>query len=421
MAIQRRLLVIDENTGAQKWDLAGALGSKVKTQRQKRLSRVVGEHVLPVLQKLESLAVKDKANVQPKLAGRGQEAVEQDDAAIETGLMLFDLAVAEGLIVFESKGRSLAKPGRMPSGPVGLCGMTIAEVKQHYLHLATQVIMLKGQDEKSKGILQERIQEMSAKTVADLPKVRLLAQFHPAALAELNQGLQGKLEQMLTLEEGRLKLLAGIHPTRVLRPLRIALKKHFQKVLEMDPRYLAAIDAGLDHPAKITAMGEDLLLVDDPDVIMALGAWPMKETQIKEGAKVRHQYQTRIAEVRQQLGREFELVLNSTPPVVREIGTWTNDQIGRFKPYLPHLGASAIEAMLPLPFDHRLGMLEGLWYKLGRDFIEFELHNEGGASVVRNVVREFKEMEKRGSAPNDLKTVIQNTDMFDGCMRRYLR
>lgn len=424
MAGERKCVVITPDMGVRPWEVPPALWSKVGLLQRIRLRRTVTDHILPVLQELEQLYLKEHFGAKPRIAGRPAAEIEKDDIAIEAALYLFDLALQEGLIEFHAgnskgkKGISASKP--VTKGPVGSCGLDIAGGKAHYLGHAVKIILAQGQ--RKDADIEAQLKGVEVKTVADLQSVRQLVRFDPLSVAELHKGLKGRLEPLLQQDTVYLDILHKCSPIKFLRALRYALGKNFAEVLKWEPEFITAVAEGLDHSAKIMALGPELLSIEDPDVIRAFGTWAMKEVKPKGGEEgKKKKYVTRIAQVKEAMGSDFGILLTATPAVVEEVGRWTNQEITEIRHYLPHLGPDAIEAMSPLPFDMRVSMLEGFWDRLGRDFVENELKLPGGASVIRNIVKELTDMKKRGSAAKDVKGLITGSDILDHTMSHYLK
>ncbi len=416
MAFERKSIVITDKTSVRPWEVPSGLWKKLGGLQRIRLKRTVENHILPVLQELETLYLKDHPGAQPRLVGRTAADVEQDDIAIETGLFLFDLALQEGLIEFRVGGKK-AKPAT--KGPVGSCGLNIAEAKARYLNQAVRIILAEGhrKDEDTT----EHLKGLKVENAADLASIRQLARFDPLSVTELNKGLKGRLESLMRQDKAYLDALHKCSPVKFLRALRYALGKNFAEILKWDPQFILAVAEALDHSAKIKALGLDLLDIEDPDVIRAFGAWAVKEIELGGKDKKRKRHITRIGQVKEAMGPEFTMLLTASPSVVEEVGHWTNQEIESIRHYLPHLGPDAIETMGPLSVGMKVSILDGLWERLGRDFIEYELKLPGGASVIRNIVKELIEMKKRGTAPKDIKGLLVGSDVLDGTLGPYLK
>ncbi|GAB6051576.1 hypothetical protein JCM17960_03960 [Magnetospira thiophila] len=425
-------LIIDALTGAQPWEHPDAMWRRVAALRLMRMRRVTGHRVLPLLQKLDDPAAR-------KLKGRHVSDVEDDPILLEAALRLTDKALAQGLLRFEIDGREGSSEPGPPEGPLGACGMTWAEVRHHHYHRLTQLVLDKGQSHfkiKVKGHLAERLSQMAIRDLDQLPRLRQMSHFHPVALSELSHGLHGHLEKMLDQQEWLLDALLKLHPIGFLRALRLGLNNYFERLFVWDSVFLEAVAEGLDHGAKIIALGEHLLLIEDPEVVRAFGTWSMRElpmpteaesdeTEKKKKKKKKKQRQpqveTRIAQVKALLGRKFDVLLSCTPEVIREAGHWTNAEISKIADYLPHMNGAVLEALLPLPFEQRIGLVEGLWYKLGRDYVETHMKTPAGVQVIVRVVKQLAAMVDRGSAPRDIKSVLTTSDLFDDCMGKFIR
>ncbi|MBF0249460.1 MAG: hypothetical protein HQL35_02400 [Alphaproteobacteria bacterium] len=414
MAGKRKSVVITPSTGARPWEIP-ALWNKVAFLQKIRLRRTVDTLILPLLVKLEGLYAKSNKTIKPRLRGRSLSEIEQDDAAIEWGLTLFDIAVREKLIEFkDAAGKAVTR------GSVGCCGMSVDEAKDHFIQKALEHIMADAPPQKEKRV-DEELRAMKVRKASDLSKVRQLIRFDPLSILELHKGLRGRLDSLLKKDKAFLDTLHACQPVTFLRPLRVALGNSFPEIVNLSPEFLQAVVEGLDHSAKITALGPEILSVRDPAVFRAFGTWAMKEIEDKadpEGKKKK--YVTRISQVKDAMGKDFQLLLGATPSVVEEVGKWSNQEIEAIRRYLPFLGSEAIEAMSPIDFEMRVSMLHGLWDRLGREFIEVELSQPMGVLVIRGVVAKLQEMLKLGSAAKDVRSLIAKSEMLDDGLAPYL-
>ena len=103
-------------------------------------------------------------------------------------------------------------------------------------------------------------------------------------------------------------------------------------------------------------------------------------------------YLTRIEQVKKYLGPHFGVLLASTPEVVKEAVGWKNEEITQIRHYLQYVNDGVMTALSPLPFEQKVGLLDGLRSQLGRAFIEKSLCQPTGISVVTNIVVELREM-----------------------------
>ncbi|MCW8916237.1 MAG: hypothetical protein OQK24_10340 [Magnetovibrio sp.] len=421
MAEGRKCVVITPKTGKRAWEVPAGLWSKVGLLRRIRLSHTVTEYVLPVLQSLEELYLKEHLGATPRIVGRSATEIEKDDVAIEACLYLFDLALQEGLLEFQNEGKK-GKPGKVIlDGPVGRCGYSIEEAKAHFLDKAVQIILQQGKQVVEKTIYNQ-LERLDINTVEDLGAARQLVRFDPLAIKELSQGLKGDLEPLLLQDKAYLDILHKCKPITFLRALRYALGKNFSQILKWDPEFISAVAEGLNHGAKITAMGPELLSIEDPEVIRAFGTWAMKEVKPKSGkSSKKKKYITRIAQVKEVMGASFSILLTASPNVVKVVGNWSNQEIDKIRNFLPHLGSEVIEVMSPMPFEMQVSMLEGLWDRLGREFVENELKKPEGAQVVKNITDQAMDMMEKGNSAKNLRNLITQSDLMDASMGDYLK
>ena len=106
--------------------------------------------------------------------------------------------------------------------------------------------------------------------------------------------------------------------------------------------------------------------------------------------------------------------------MIDETAAWTKEEIKKFRQYLRHINGEVIEVLAPLSFDQKVGILEGLWTKLGKSFIEQHLETPAGVSVIRNLVAGIEEMAARGKAPKNLKGLISDTTILDKHLAGFL-
>ena len=422
MAKERKYVAITEDTGRARWQVPDRLWRGVSLLRRMRLRRALKDLVVPVLQELEGLFLRDHFGVPPRLVGKSLDRIEKDDVAIEAGLFLFELALAEELIVFGKAGREKkAGPLKSETAPVGGCAKSVRAVRRLYLQRATEIILNKAG--RRDGKLREYLGNFKVRDVRDLQKLRNLARFDALSVRELNKGLEGSLGKLAEADERYLDILQKCNPVKFLRALRHALGSGFPRILEWDADFMHAVAEGLEHSAKITALGESLLTIENPDVVRAFGRWPMKEVPPKpggQGGKKRKKFNTRIEQVKKLLGADFNMLFTCSPRIIDEVGGWKNKEIEQFKHYLRHLSNEVMEVMAPLPFNYRVQMLDGMWNKLGRDFIEVRLTETAGISVVQSLATKIGDMQERGSAPSDITGLVEGMIDRDEDMARLM-
>ena len=242
-------------------------------------------------------------------------------------------------------------------------------------------------------------------------------------MSELSKGLKGQLEKLMEADDEYLELLHKVSPIKFLRALRYGLGDEFPRIVEWSPEFIAAVAEGLDHSAKITALGPTLMLIEDPEVVRALGTWEVKEadSSADKDGKNRRTFTSRITEVKKHLGMDFPKLLKCGAEIVEEAGRWTDDEIEHIKKYLPHFTPSVLEHLEKLSFTQKVGLLEGLWDKLGQEFVEGHMHEKPGLKVLHDIVGEFGKMKEDGTAPADLGKAIKSRDSFDSLMGRFLK
>jgi hypothetical protein len=364
---------------------------------------------LPVLRQLEALCRSVYSRWPVLLGKRDIGEIERDPAALEVGLHLFDLAVDEGVIKFAArKGKG---PAKGINAPVGSCGMTLRQVRRHYLRLAARLIL------ETAGHKAANLTHYFTKTelsqVEHLRRLRTLVQFDPLTISELEAGLKGRLDKLLDKDDVYLAVLNSVKPVTFLRALRRALGDDFPKILDWSPDYLRALAEGLDHSAKIVDLGRSIPVVEQPDMFRALGRWPMREeVKLNPDGTKKKVYVTRIREVKHVLGADFDRLLTGSPEMVDQAGAWSDDEFDRMKLYLEYITPAVLDALEPLPSGQRIDVLDGLWDKMGREFFEKSINTPDGLAAVRGLVAEIDDMAERGSRIKDLHSMIVG-DFFD--------
>ena len=79
-----------------------------------------------------------------------------------------------------------------------------------------------------------------------------------------------------------------------------------------------------------------------------------------------------------------------------------------------------MEAMGVLPFEMRVSMLEGLWDRLGRSFIEEDMKTPEGVTVIQKIVKQIQGMMEKGNSGKNLKKMITDTEILDGAMMEFI-
>lgn len=418
MLYNKPMIVIAADTATRRWEVPDGLWRKVTLLSRIRLRRTVAEGILPLLGELEGLYLKDHPKMTPRLIGRTLEIVENDDLALEEGLRLFDLAVSEGLIVFAGTD------GPVSSGTstVGACGLTLSQARRVFLRRAAEVVLERSG--RAAKVFRTYVGSWAVDDPRALQRLRLLMKLDPALLREFALGLGGNLILLLDVHEEYLRSLATCSPGNFLRPLRRVLKRDFPRVLEWSPSLLCAAAQSLDSDLKVSAMGHSLLRLHDPDKVRALGRWEVAERDVvakdSRGHRVRRKKMvSHIREVKGQLGAEFDRLLSWSAKAIEQAGNWSDNEFGQLKPFLKYLDDKVMDTLLPLSVKQKVEVLDGLWTKGGREFMEKGLAEGGGVAALRSVVQAFEDMAARGSAPSNLKATIES-GFFDSQLGHYL-
>ncbi len=392
---------IPKNAGKKWWQVPDSLWRKVPSLQESRMRAGLEEYVLPLLQELEALY---PGQYEPYTLGKTFKEIEEDPRAIEGGLYLFELAQQEGLVEFE--GKKGAKRGK--KGPVGSCGMTVQDIKNFYLRKAAHAL-LQNAGHKMKR-LTEYFSENELKKVDHLAGLTILVRFDPLSVSELQIGLKGRLDKLLAKDELYLETLRECKPVVFLRALRKSLGEEFPAILDWKPDFLRAVAEGLDHSAKITALGSTLLFIEDPDIVRALGTWQIKEVvaENKTGEK-KKRFITRIGQIRSLLGEDFDKLLHGNARMIERLGTWRDDEVDQIKFYLSYITPEVMDTLDPIPFKLQVGILDGLWDTLGRSFMESAVNDEKkGIKAIRGIVKQISEAIEADNMPGDVRALIKS-------------
>ena len=348
MSSERPGPVVISPKGGKLWEFPDALWRKIPALQSIRLRRTVDEQILPLLYQLDHLYPRPKGSKTPHIKGMPLSDIEKNVSCTVLALHLFDIALDQGLITFGDKdAKKGKKPG--PKAPVGSCGMSVDGARQFFLENAARDILKEaGHDPKK---LHDMLGNYDLKDPSSLYKIKLMARFDPLTISELKDGLRGHMGKLFERDEQYFNVLRKAKPTNFIRPLRNALGKNFSKILEWDGEFISAVAEGLEHSAKIMALGHSLLDIEDPEIVRALGRWHMEEAIVKDKVKGKKRtYITRIDQVRRQLGDEFRILMRSNAAVVDQAGHWTDEEIEKIKFYVGYINADVIEALSTLPF-----------------------------------------------------------------------
>ncbi len=410
---KRQAIIIDETSGSARWQVPNRIWRKHRLLQRVRLRRTIERHVLPVLQKLEGLYLRDQLGARPRIASKTLAQIEADDVAIEAALYLFELALSEDLIDFIKSGPHEEElQADLDTDAVGGCGLTLTEVRQHYIRRAARLILKRGgvaARARRKTFIQMDVDDM-----ASLHKLRLLVGFDEASMKELDKGLEGRLDRLLESDVDYLRILYSCCPNKFLRALRHSLGWDFPAILDWSPKFAAAVASSLDHSAKIMALGDSLLGIKDPEVVHALGRWPLQEIKgRRKGRRRRKTYRSRIAAVREALGRHFPALLDAGPRAVQDAGTWTDADLARLRSISSCLNPAVLRAMATLPFAQKIAILEGLNDRVGQRRLKSTLAQPAGIAAVKGIVSDLRDRVGHGEAPPDLKAAIAAGGPFD--------
>ncbi|MCW8861254.1 MAG: hypothetical protein OQK07_02395 [Rhodospirillales bacterium] len=399
---------VPAKAGRKGWEVPDGLWRRFERVREARLKSVLESHVLPQLQRIEALI----KGVYPKwpnvLSGKTIEQIEADPATIEIAVMLFDLAVDTGVLRFE----------RDP----GACGIRVRQVRGRYLAIAARAILTKAGHKVER--MERYIRAEDITEVDQLNGLRAIVQFDPATVEELSKGFGGNLRPLLEKDAAFLDALKSIDAPIFLAALRHAAGEHFKRILDWDAKTLRAAGTHLVHSDKIMGLGFSIFSITDPGVFKAIAAWPMREAMVKDdGGHERKKTITRIAEIKKLLGvAEFDKILQGDPAMVAKVGSMSDEEIEKLTFYMPYLIPPALKALEPLSFAHQVGVLDGLWDKLGRAYFQESLRKgkKEAIQTLHCLVGEINDLVERNSAPKDMRKMFAG-EFFDHCMIEFLR
>jgi len=394
-------VTVPKSAGKKWWQVPDSLWQKVPSLQQTRMREGLEKHIFPVLQDLEALY---PGQYEPYVLGKTFKEVEEDPRSIEGGLYLFELAQQEGLLEFERKKGS--KKGR--KGPVGSCGMSVDDIKTFYLRKAANTLLTNAGHKMKR--LDEYFSENELKDIGHLSGLTILVRFDPLSISELQIGLKGRLDKLLAKDELYLETLRECKPVVFLRALRKSLGNDFPSILEWKPDFMRAVAEGLDHSAKITALGHTLMFIEDPDIIRALGTWQMKEVvaENKAGQK-KKRYITRIGQIKTLLGEDFDKLLGGNARLVERLGGWRDEEVDQIKFYLNYVTPEVMDTLEPLPFKLQVGILDGLWDTQGRSFMEGPINDESkGLKAIRGIVTQITKAMEADNMPGDVRALIKS-------------
>lgn len=409
--------------------LPGALRDRLRRRliraprfQERRLERVA-RTLLPVLQFIEQLAFAADRRL---LDGLVFEEICRDSRAIERALTLFDVAWRAHLITIRSELTGpLLEPGDAHS-VVGACGLSVADAQHYYLMMTVALIFADNPKtlEKLRPFVTDR---------RSLPRMRSLATFDEACIEEMQAGWGRRFAELLTIKDK--SFVDAVKPLKCFqwRGLRAAMGKHFIRTIDWAPEMFESIAQGFAYPEQLRDLGDNILLLNSPDKLRAVGSWEARTNS--EGA-----VETDVGGVRRALGQLFGLLLERDAVVITTFGQLygslrtldgtekalaTEQFMTLAKRYMPYLTGPALQALLtpiaenapPLNLAEMNGVLEGLWRKenFGQTFFEGNFQQAEGAAALANLVKAYVTMKGSGVAKtgNEATALIANSDLFD--------
>ena len=176
---------------------------------------------------------------------------------------------------------------------------------------------------------------------------------------------------------------------------------------------LGAAIAALDHPSKIISLGQNVEVIKDPAIFKALGYWPQGKG--KQGERL-----CRIAMIKKQVGEAtFNRLLQGSPGLLKELGTWPYKKIELYRNYLPILTGPVMQIFLPLAEGQRLAVISGLSDRFEERMLVAAFKTKEGLGALQGVVNEITTMNQTSKQdPAKIRSLITGS-YFDDYLNRF--
>ena len=408
MAIRVDPIILPNDVGKKWWHVPDVLWRRSKAVRERRLGITLRRYILPLLQKIEAVQLKENQSTKLYLQGKTLDQVVSDPIALELAMYIYEMALSEGLIRhIRKKGERAVSIRTDLDSTVGSCAITPNEVARRYiLILAAPIMKSGGHSINDIGVflspfLQTRVQSIN--------RLRLLAKISKPTMNEMRQALPN-IEGLLQKDEKWLMTLCSIDGASFFRPLRHALQNEFPEILSWSDALLSAAAKSLDRPEKITSLGATILEIKDPVMFDAFGSWPTSDDG--DGNLI-----CRITQIKEILGDDlFSKIARGSPALVRDIGTWQQKKIDIYKPYLGMLTGPAMKLLEGLDEGQAIAILDGLVEKFDMPVIASAMKKKEGLLMVQGMINELKTMNRNSKqTPDKIKKLVLGT-YFDEYM-----
>ena len=408
MAIKVNPITLSGGLGKKWWQIPDVLWRRSSNVRERRLRLTLARQVLPLLQKIEAVQLEKNPSATLFLKGKSVDQVVKNPTALELAMYLYEMALSEGLIRhIPKKGERAVSIRSDLDEQVGSCGFTPNEIAQrHVLMLAAPILKNGGHNPDDINVFLSTFMQTR---VQSIDRLRLLARLNKAIINEMRSGLPS-LDELLQKDDKWLQVLCNIDASAFLRPMRNILDREFPDILEWPIAVLESAAKNLDRPEKIIALGESVIEIKDPAMFDALGSWP---TENDENGKL----VCRIGQIKESLGNKlFSKLINGSPALVRDIGTWPQKKINTYKPYLSVLTGPSMQLLESLDEGQVIAVLDGLVEKFDMSVISKALKKKEGLVMLQGVVNELKLMNRNSKqTPDKIKKLVLGT-YFDDYM-----
>jgi len=410
-AVKVEPVVLDGGLGKQWWEHPNFLWQGRSNVRERRLRATLSRTILPLLQGLEALQRKHYPDAQLLLKGKTLEQIERDPIALEFALFLYELAISKDLILTrQDKKGGLVSVRKLLSVAVGSCGVTSDDVVQRYVRQLAMPIL--NENGLSAADLRSYVPLHAQKNASSLSRLRTLASLDKALVTEMSLGLEG-LDDLAEKDRAWLDVLSTADVSGFLRPLRKVLEGSLDHVMHWPAALLASAIAALDHPSKIISLGRNVEVINDPAIFKALGYWPQGKG--RQGERL-----CRIALIKKQVGEKtFNQLLQGSPGLLKELGTWPTQKIELYRDYLPILTGPVMQIFLPLDEGQRLAMIRGLSDRFGPHMLAAAFKTKEGLSALQGMVNEVTTMNQTAKQdPAKVRSLIAGS-YFDDYLNRF--
>ncbi len=408
-------VVLSSTLGKKWWHIPDGLWRRRASVRDRRLDLTIRRHILPLLKQVEALQRKDYPNAPLFLKGKTAAEIAQNPMTLEIALYMYEAAMSKGLICYvpgkHAQRVSIHRGGALELS-VGSCGISPNDVVRKYFGIiAADILVKSGHDPKDLGVYLSSTLQCK---VGNLNRLRTLCLLNRDAIAELRSAL-GSLDLVMEKDKKWLAILGRADVKHFIRPLNDAMRRNFPEMLDWSEALLEAFVENLKNEVQIRAIGPSIAAITNPEIVKAIGSWP---TAVDESGRL----VCRIQQIKDMLGEElFESFIQGSPALVKDLGTWPQQKIEVYKPYLAFMTGPALEVMSRMEDHHRLAVLAGLVDKFDAVVIRKSLKTKDGLLMLRGLVDEITAMNHNTpQTAVKIKKLIAGT-YFDALFASYMK